>query len=64
MFTLWVTVLILAVLSQAKSTAKLNQGIIIREDAAENSMMEKEVAIRKKMTENSVLGKNLQDSIR
>ena len=64
MFTLWVTVLILAVLSQAKSTAKLNQGIIIREDATENSMMEKEVAIRKKMTENSVLGKNLQDSIR
>ncbi|MDT7829089.1 hypothetical protein RQM65_10475 [Pricia sp. S334] len=64
MFTLWVMVLVLAVLSQAKNTAKFDQGLIVREDAAENSLLEKEVVIGENMTENAVLGKNLQDSIR
>lgn len=64
MFALWVMVLVLAVISQAKKTAKFDQGLIVKGDAAENSLLEKEVIIGENMTKNAVLVKNLQDSIR
>jgi len=64
MFALWVMVLVLAVISQTKNAAKFDQGLIVKEDAAENSLLEKEVVIGENMTKNAVLVKNLQDSIR